>query len=136
MKRRHLYLPVLLFTLALLAPVALAYSPHGFYIAELYCNGSLVAVGIVGLQGVFAYPPIAHCDGGYLLTGKALEATLEHGVRIAGRYVLAANGVRLVAVLYPGRPGSYILPVLYAILLVLVALAVLALMHREELELL
>lgn len=122
--------------LAFLAPLAAAKAIGSIYITKLYCNGDLIAIGIVEGHSVTAYPPIAACGGYVLRTDRALKYLLSHGIRVGPSYTVVIDGLRLYAVLYTGQPGYHALPVLYAILLVLVGLAVFALMRREELELL
>ena len=125
-----------LVVLVLLAPLAVAEVIESIYIAKLYCNGSLIAIGIIEGHSVTAYPPIAACGGYVLRTDRALLYLLSHGVRMGSVYTASVDGLRLYTVLYTGQPGYHALPVLYTVLLVLVGLSVYALMRREELELL
>ena len=112
------------------------------YIAELYCNGHLAAVGIVVYKAGWltvssAYPPIAFCYNTPIRTGVAIEYVLTRGTHIDNNtWLLRYGSLELKVRLYEASPGSHVVPALYAITVIVSILAIIAILRRDELEVL
>ncbi|WP_048191913.1 hypothetical protein [Pyrolobus fumarii] len=61
----------------------LALTPSNTFVAKLYCNGVLTAIGTAiythGVWHVDTYPPVSECQGVLVDTRKALTIVLSHG---------------------------------------------------------
>ncbi len=143
-----LLLAALLALVPISALLASGETPPTFYRTKLYCNNALVAVGYIEWVGgaeappqVYAYPPAATCGFHVIDTAKAILYTLMEGVRHGNIYSLVVSGplhVSLSVVLYPATPSKLqaVITGLELLAMALIGLALLAIVRREELEIL
>ena len=131
--------------LASLLPVlaAAGATTPSFYIAKLYCNDVLAAVGYIEVTGgapqVYAYPPAAICNGRVIDTAKAMLYVLVNGAAVASNaYALRLPGLLLRVELYQASPGRMhaVVTGLELLAVALIGLMLLAVVKREELEIL